>query len=107
MQSRVQSLRSSQQFALLTFIFMAFIMLALPAHAADAIPAVKETADTFLATARAVSIPAAIIAFICACIFAAWKHASWGWYFMIFIACVGIGAAENIVRFAFSLGQSS
>jgi hypothetical protein len=63
MQTETHSLRSLQ---LLAFFMFASLMLlfALPAHAADAIPAVKETADTVLATVRVAAVPTAIVAFI-------------------------------------------
>lgn len=78
-----------------------------PAFAADAIPAVKEGSETVLATIRIAAPIIAIVVFIAGCIMAMVHKISIGHLILIFVACVGIGAAEHIVRFAISLGASS
>ena len=78
-----------------------------PAFAADAIPAVREGSETVLATIRIAAPIIAIVIFIGACVMAMVHKIGIGHLLVIFVACVGIGAAEPIIRFAISLGASS
>ena len=90
--------------ALLVLGIVALLVFS-PAFAEDAIPAVQAGSNTVLATIRIAAPVLAAVVFIGACVLVMIHKIGIGHLILIFAACVGIGAAEPIVRFAIALGQ--
>ncbi len=91
----------------LALLVIAGSIFAYPAFAADAIPGAKELADTGLATVRIVMIILAITIFIVSVLLIMAHKISFNQLILVGVCCVLLGAAEPIVRFLVSLGQST